>query len=592
MWKVVIFTAFLALAVTGSPEENIGINDPDTVEGDILLTSEEKAAYFGGRAALRRNLWPNAVVPYEIHETLAKPHIISEIEAAMGIWQSLTCIRFVKRTTESAYLEIFKGNGCSSFVGTIHSKQRLNLGAGCLTPRVILHELGHALGFHHEHNRPDRDDYVTIMWENITPNYRFAFNKKSPYEVTDLGTPYDYNSIMHYHRYAFSMSGNPTIIVKQSALIGSNKLSEIDIYQMNRLYKCPGVTEWPFTTMPPPSSEFSCNFDSGSCGFIQVPNDEDNLDWISLNKATPSGDTGPNADHTTGAGNYMFVEASGGRKGSFATMKKTVILSGRSCLTFFYHMYGHHMGTLQVFVRGNKVFEKTGDQGKVWHKAELKLQGTGMSELEFRGIVSGHFQSDMAIDDVSMSNCGPTIAPMTPPTTSAPETTSAPPTTLATTAVPSPPPEKGFSCNFESDLCGFTQETSDDYNWTRSNKKTPTWDSGPDTDHTSGTGFYLYTEASGRKPGNRAVLSRSIPLTGNTCLTFYYHMHGSEMGSLSVNVGGKKVFEKSGPQGKSWTKATINLQGQGQAKLEFVGMIGSGFKSDAGIDDIIVGECQ
>ncbi|EDO31165.1 predicted protein, partial [Nematostella vectensis] len=312
------------------------------------------------------------------------------------------CIRFVKRTTESAYLEIFKGNGCSSFVGTIHSKQRLNLGAGCLTPRVILHELGHALGFHHEHNRPDRDDYVTIMWENITPNYRFAFNKKSPYEVTDLGTPYDYNSIMHYHRYAFSMSGNPTIIVKQSALIGSNKLSEIDIYQMNRLYKCPG---------------------------------------------------------------------------------------------------------------GKKIRSRT-------HAT----------------ITTG--------------------------------------------------------CNFESDLCGFTQETSDDYNWTRSNKKTPTWDSGPDTDHTSGTGFYLYTEASGRKPGNRAVLSRSIPLTGNTCLTFYYHMHGSEMGSLSVNVGGKKVFEKSGPQGKSWTKATINLQGQGQAKLEFVGMIGSGFKSDAGIDDITVGKCQ
>lgn len=31
----------------------------------------------------------------------------------------------------------------------------------------IVHEIAHSLGFFHEHSRPDRDDYVTVHWDNI-----------------------------------------------------------------------------------------------------------------------------------------------------------------------------------------------------------------------------------------------------------------------------------------------------------------------------------------------------------------------------------------------------------------------------------------
>ena len=52
-------------------------------------------------------------------------------------------------------------------MGRIGGKQRLNLGLGCAGVGIALHELLHALGFLHEHNRPDRDNYVIINRANI-----------------------------------------------------------------------------------------------------------------------------------------------------------------------------------------------------------------------------------------------------------------------------------------------------------------------------------------------------------------------------------------------------------------------------------------
>lgn len=64
--------------------------------------------------------------------------------------------------------------------------------------RVIVHELGHAIGFQHEQSRPDRDAYVEIVRENIPEALSYNFDRLPHTKVNDYNVGYDYRSIMHY----------------------------------------------------------------------------------------------------------------------------------------------------------------------------------------------------------------------------------------------------------------------------------------------------------------------------------------------------------------------------------------------------------
>lgn len=64
----------------------------------------------------------------------------------------------------------------------------------------------------------DRDDYVTIAWDNITPGLEHNFNKYTNLQVTHFNTTYDYYSVMHYGPDAFSKNGQPTIVANVSHL--------------------------------------------------------------------------------------------------------------------------------------------------------------------------------------------------------------------------------------------------------------------------------------------------------------------------------------------------------------------------------------
>merc|ERR1712018_65208 len=121
---------------------------------------------------------------------------------------------------------------------------------GCTSAGTIAHEFIHALGFHHEQNRPDRDKYVTINWENVPKSKRHNFQTRR--HSSTFGVPYDGKSIMHYRSKAFG-NGKTTIEAKsgnsfKTRELGTSRwIQKSDEQKLRKMYKC--------TDGPSPSEE-------------------------------------------------------------------------------------------------------------------------------------------------------------------------------------------------------------------------------------------------------------------------------------------------------------------------------------------------
>jgi len=121
------------------------------------------------------------------------------------------------------------------------------LSSNCASPGNAMHELGHVLGFFHEHQREDRDNYITINENVIKDNERAkdAYRKMTGY-LDSLGVGYDYASVMHYSQEAFGKKGQDAFTIKKELpkclhKVGQRKsISNKDIQQINKLYRCPG----------------------------------------------------------------------------------------------------------------------------------------------------------------------------------------------------------------------------------------------------------------------------------------------------------------------------------------------------------------
>jgi hypothetical protein len=105
-------------------------------------------------------------------------------------------------------------------------------------PRTYRHEFGHVLGLYHEHQRPDRDTYVTYHSNNVQSGQGIQFSKMTAGSYNYYGSTFDFNSIMLYDSYAFSKNGNPTLTKKDGTTIwfAPSSISATDQNVIRQIY--------------------------------------------------------------------------------------------------------------------------------------------------------------------------------------------------------------------------------------------------------------------------------------------------------------------------------------------------------------------
>lgn len=191
--------------------------------------------------------WPGGVVPFVFDPAIpaAKQAIYLD---GLREYELAANVQFVPRVAQAQWVHFkFDPSGPNRVSGSNPVTVEIN----ALTRGQICHEMGHAFGLEHEHQRPDRDGYVEVLEENIVPGNEALFAIAGG---ATMHGAYDFESVMHYGRNVLAKQpGLDTLqakpgFEKYQRRMGNFALSPGDRAVMAHLYGPPAVAPSPVVT--------------------------------------------------------------------------------------------------------------------------------------------------------------------------------------------------------------------------------------------------------------------------------------------------------------------------------------------------------
>lgn len=174
---------------------------PDSLiyQGDIVLSIDQynllhKTDSTKLKSSAICKPWPSNIIYYSIEPTFTQAEA-SEIEAGLASWESGTNINFVWRTNQTTYINFQLTTGTPmSYLGFGTGIRPIYLNrSNSFGNYIIKHEIAHALGLDHEHQKPNRDLFINMHWDQVDlsllSQYSISFTNRK------YTSDFDFNSI-------------------------------------------------------------------------------------------------------------------------------------------------------------------------------------------------------------------------------------------------------------------------------------------------------------------------------------------------------------------------------------------------------------
>ncbi|XP_055943864.1 MAM and LDL-receptor class A domain-containing protein 2-like isoform X2 [Argiope bruennichi] len=318
------------------------------------------------------------------------------------------------------------------------------------------------------------------------------------------------------------------------------------------------------------------NFHDGFCFWKPVANTA--ARWKRTKGTTEKNFTGPTSDHTTGHGYYLYTDnTNAGYYGTAQIVSPTLPMNypEYSCFSFWYHMYGQHIGTLGIdtsyYWSWRRQWTRTRNQGNQWKFGEVEIISVRDYTIRISAFAGWGSQNIIAVDDFKMTD--------------------------------GPCPRTAY-CDFEQNWCGWnaTFEGLAGFNRTQGSGN---WsDEKPNVDHTTGSEFGYFIYMPYKRRGDLARLeSPMYDNYGEMCVKFWYNMFGNDIGTLAVyqrttqegrldNL--KSLWKRSGDHAGGWKLGRVTMKSLPSFYIAIEAQTGEGPIGYIALDDIHVthGSCS